>query len=280
MKKIFKIILKKLAKGLITLLDTNRIGRYLNEVLAKYIFDQKRVIKYNNVQLVFYSPNRVNKFRIETFSSKEPETLKWIEKFSGNSVLWDIGANVGLYSCYAAKLKNINVYAFEPSVFNLEILTKNIFLNQLSNNVTIVPFPLTDKLKETEFKMTSADWGASLSTFGQDYKHDGTKLKKEFNYKMLGLSMNDCVNVLKMKRPDYIKMDVDGIEHLILEGGNQILKKTKSILVEVDESFITQVERTKKYLTEAGLKLIEKKHSDLIEKSKFKSVFNQIWERV
>ena len=82
-----------------------------------------------------------------------------------------------------------------------------------------------------------------------------------------------------MKRPDYIKMDVDGIEHLILEGGNKILKKTKSILVEVDESFITQVERTKKYLTEAGLKLTEKKHSDLIEKSKFKSVFNQIWER-
>ena len=280
MKKIFKIILKKLAKGLITILNTNRIGRYFNERLAKYIFDQKRVIKYNNVQLVFYSPNRVNKFRIETFSSKEPETLKWIEKFSGNSVLWDIGANVGLYSCYAAKLKNINVYAFEPSVFNLEILTKNIFLNQLSNNVTIVPFPLTDKLKETEFKMTSADWGASVSTFGQDYKHDGTKLKREFNYKMLGLSMNDCVNVLKMKRPDYIKMDVDGIEHLILEGGNQILKKTKSILVEVDENFITQVERTKKYLTEAGLKLTEKKHSDLIEKSKFKSVFNQIWERV
>ena len=82
-----------------------------------------------------------------------------------------------------------------------------------------------------------------------------------------------------MKRPDYIKMDVDGIEHLILEGGNQILKKTKSILVEVDENFITQVERTKKYLTEAGLKLTEKKHSDFIEKSKFKSVFNQIWER-
>ena len=206
--------------------------------------------------------------------------MKWIEKFSGNNVLWDIGANVGLYSCYAAKLKNINVYAFEPSIFNLEILTKNIFLNQLSNNVTIVPFPLTDKLKETEFKMTSVDWGASATAFGQDYKHDGSKLKMKFNYKMLGLSMNDCVNVLKMKQPDYIKIDVDGIEHLILEGGNQILKKTKSILVEVDEKFIMQVERTKKYLTEAGLQLAEKKHSDLIEKSKFKSVFNQIWERV
>ena len=280
MKKILKVILKKFAKIFIAISTTNKIGRYFNEHLAKYIFDQKRTIKYNNVKLVFYSPNRLSRFRIETFSSKEPETLKWIEKFSGNNVLWDIGANVGLYSCYAAKLKNINVYAFEPSIFNLEILTKNIFLNQLSKNVTIVPFPLTDKLKETEFKMTSVDWGASATAFGQDYKHDGSKLKMKFNYKMLGLSMNDCVNVLKMKQPDYIKIDVDGIEHLILEGGNQILKKTKSILVEVDEKFIMQVERTKKYLTEAGLQLAEKKHSDLIEKSKFKSVFNQIWERV
>ena len=280
MKKIFKIILKKLVKGLITILDTNRIGRYFNEHVAKYIFDQKRIIKYNNVQLVFYSPNRVNKFRIETFSSKEPETLKWIEKFSGNSVLWDIGANVGLYSCYAAKLKNINVYAFEPSVFNLEILTKNIFLNQLSNNVTIVPFPLTDKLKETEFKMTAVDWGSSVSTFGKNYKHDGSKLKAQFNYKMLGLSMDDCANILKMKRPDYIKMDVDGIEHLILEGGKQILKKTKSVLVEIDDNFTLQAENAKKHLTQAGFKLVEKKHSDLMEKSKLKSVFNQIWKRV
>ena len=280
MKKILKIILKKIAKCFVAISNTNAIGRYFNEHLSKYIFEQKKVVKHNSVKLVFYSPNRLNRFRIETFSSKEPETLRWIENFEENNVFWDIGANVGLYTCYAAKLKNTRVYAFEPSIFNLEILTKNVFLNRLSNNVTIVPFPLTDKLKETEFKMTSVDWGASTTAFGQDYKHDGSKLKMKFNYKMLGLSMNDCVNVLKMKQPDYIKIDVDGIEHLILEGGNQILKKTKSILVEVDEKFIMQVERTKKYLTEAGLQLAEKKHSDLIEKSKFKSVFNQIWERV
>ena len=47
--------------------------------------------------------------------------------------------------------------------------------------------------------------------------------------------------------PNFIKIDVDGIEHLILEGGNQILKKTKSILVEIDDSFTLQVENTKKY---------------------------------
>ncbi len=279
MKKILKIILKKFAKCFIAILNTNKIGRYFNEYLSKYIFDQKKVVKHNSVKLVFYSPNRINRFRIETFSSKEPETLRWIENFEENSVFWDIGANVGLYTCYAAKVKNTSVYAFEPSVFNLEILMKNVFLNQLYKKVTVVPLPLANKIEESEFNMSSTDHGGASSTFGQDYKHDGSKFKKEFHYKMLGVSMNDCVNVLKMKQPNYIKIDVDGIEHLILEGGNQVLKKTKSVLVEIDENFTLQVNKTKQYLTDSGLKLIEKKHSDLIKKSKFKSVYNQIWER-
>jgi FkbM family methyltransferase len=276
----FKIILKKIAINLIAILSTNKIGRYFTEHLAKHISEQKYVIKYNNVKLNFYSPNRINKFRIETFSSKEPETLKWIENFEENGVLWDIGANIGLYTCYAAKLKNTSVYAFEPSVFNIELLTKNVFINKLSKKVTIVPLPLVDKIKESEFNMTSKDIGGSSSTFDKDYTYDGSKLKREFHYKMLGVTMNDCVNVLKIKQPDYIKIDVDGIEHLILEGGNQILKKIKGIIVEVDEKFLIQSEKTKKYLSEAGLVQKEKKHSDIIEKSKFKNVYNQIWERI
>ena len=92
--------------------------------------------------------------------------------------------------------------------------------------------------------------------------------------------MDQAISLLKLPQPDYIKIDVDGIEHLILEGGNQILRKTKSVLVEIDENFTLQMENTKKYLTQAGLKLSEKRHSNLIEKSKFKSVFNQIWEKV
>ena len=279
MKKIFKILIKKFIKNFVTIASTNRIGRYFNEYLVKYIFEQKRNINYKNIKLAFYSPNRLNKFRIDTFSSKEPETLNWIEKFSQGSIFWDIGANIGLYSCYAAKLKNCNVYAFEPSIFNLEILTKNVFLNQLSNNVIIISLPLIDKLKESEFKMTMTDWGGSMSTFGEDYKHDGSKLKKEFSYNTVGLSMDECVDILKIRQPNYIKIDVDGIEHLILKGGARTLNKAKSVLVEVDENFTLQVEKTKEYLTKAGLKLKEKLQSDLIRKSKFKSIFNQIWEK-
>ena len=39
---------------------------------------------------------------------------------------------------YAAKLTGANVYAFEPSVLNLEILYKNIDLNKLNEKICIV----------------------------------------------------------------------------------------------------------------------------------------------
>ncbi|OCC30846.1 Uncharacterized protein GNX_0588 [Leptospira interrogans serovar Canicola] len=37
--------------------------------------------------------------------------------------------------------------------------------------------------------------------------------------------MEDVVNQFNLPKPDYIKMDVDGIEHIILKGGKNVLKK-------------------------------------------------------
>ena len=59
-------------------------------------------------------PNWLAGWRVDTFSSKEPETLEWIDSLPEGSVLWDVGANVGLYSVYAAKKRRCRVWAFEP----------------------------------------------------------------------------------------------------------------------------------------------------------------------
>ena len=52
--------------------------------------------------------------------------------------------------------------------------------------------PLTDKLKETHFNMSSITSGGAMSSFGEEYKSDGKKLNKIFSYKTLGLSMDEC----------------------------------------------------------------------------------------
>ena len=63
-----------------------------------------------------------------------------------------MGQNIGQYSIYASKkINDIEVFAFEPSVFNLEILVaRNIFLNN-PENITIVPIPFSKKLNSDFF---------------------------------------------------------------------------------------------------------------------------------
>ena len=192
------------------------------------------------------------------------------------SVVWDIGANVGLYSCYAAKRRGCKVYAFEPSVFNLELLARNIFLNGLTEKVVIVPLPLSDQLTTSTLNMSMTDWGGALSTFGESYTYDGTQLNKIFEFSTIGLSMDDAISRLDITQPDYIKMDVDGIEHLILKGGISALAKVRGVLIEINEEFAQQSADTLQYLGEAGLELLEKRHSEMFEDS---PVFNQIWRR-
>ena len=237
---------------------------------------QNKKIVYKNENYTFYTPNSLNLYRVDTFSTKEPETLEWIDLFDNNSILWDIGANIGLYSIYAAKTKNMKVFSFEPSIFNLELLAKNIWVNNLTNNITVIPLPLTDHNKISKLQMSSIQLGGALSTFGEKYGYDGKDINSIFEYSTIGLSMNDSVRLLNIPQPDYIKIDVDGIEHLILKGGDAILKNVKSLLIEIDDVFEKQVIDTNKYLIEAGLVLSDKKHAEIYAETTF---FNQIWVR-
>ena len=84
--------------------------------------------------LFFFTPNNLVEWRVRTLLSKEPDTIKWIDETLTKikkSFFWDIGANIGLFSIYSAQKHegNIKVIAFEPSSSNLDILTRNISIN-------------------------------------------------------------------------------------------------------------------------------------------------------
>ncbi len=239
MKTIIKSCISKIVFSIVFLLRKILLGRFILEILIHELMNH--VVEVNHKGKMFFTtPNDLNRFRANTFSTKESDTLEWIDQISENSIFWDIGANVGLYSIYAAKQKNAKVFSFEPSVFNLELLARNIFLNQLSDKVVIVPLPLFDQLSINKLQMTNTEWGGALSSFGAEYGHDGKPIHKVFEYSLVGLSLNDAVQRLNLPEPDYIKMDVDGIEHIILKGGKNVLKNVKEILVEINEDFVEQ----------------------------------------
>ena len=182
-----------------------------------------------------------------------------------------------MYSCYATKKKDCKTFSFEPSVFNLENLAKNIHINDLSNKVTIIPNPLYKNKIISKMKMSSTNIGGAISTFAEDYTFDGSKIKTIFSYNLPGLSLDELISEFSLPPPDYLKIDVDGIEHLILQGGIKTLKNLKSIFIEVSENF-TKQKNAVDHILKSNDFVFDSKYSDYsIKSEKFKDCYNQIW---
>ena len=122
---VFLKILEKISKRFIML--------RFKEFLEKKSYINKTIF---NKKISFFTPNELIRWRVDTILDKEPETIQWINTFDNKCIFWDIGANIGLYSIYAAKnKKNIKVYSFEPSTSNLRTLSRNISINKLQNKI-------------------------------------------------------------------------------------------------------------------------------------------------
>ena len=254
-------------------LTRTRPGGFLYQHVIAAAMNRTHAVTWGGQHMVFATPNPLCRYRVDTFASKEPETLEWIDSLPERSVLWDVGANVGLYSVYAAKARRCRVYAFEPSVFNLELLARNIHHNQLQERVTIAPLALGDALAVASFKMTSTEWGGALSGFGHDIDQNGAPIKAVFEYQTIGVSMDQALSLLQLPQPDSLKIDVDGIEHLILRGGHDVLSQARSVLIEINDEFTDQAEEATRHLKNAGLTLYRK--CDL----GVPNTFNQWWRR-
>ena len=241
-------------------------GRSIFYLVTRFTVERSSTVKVSQTDFKLSDPNPRLAWRNRTFAKKEPDTLRWIESFAHGATLWDIGANIGLYSIYAAKVRNCKVVAFEPSVFCLEFLARNIWMNKVQEQVTIVPNPLCDISKANILTLNSRDWGESSSSFGTTLDQDGKEIDASFDYSILGLTIDEAISKLNLPVPQHIKIDVDGIEPLILAGGTQTLKQVESVSVEVP-TYRGANERVSELLSQAGLKLV-------LESG------NQIWRRV
>ncbi|MDA9184179.1 FkbM family methyltransferase [Flavobacteriaceae bacterium] len=269
-----KKIINFIAKTILFLLK-NKAGSYILDSLLKQQFNTTKTIRLNQNSILELSvPNRLTMYRAKTYFTKEPETIEWLDEIKLNSIVWDIGANVGLYSLYAAKQRNCDIVAFEPSVFNLELLARNISKNNLSDKITIIPLALSDREGSGLFNMSNPEWGGALSTFDKKFDQYGNTMDVKFNYSIQGVSGDSMVNKMGLTQPDYLKIDVDGVEHFILSGMQEILPKVKSVIIEINDEFEEQLKITQELLIKAGFTL-KKKCVEGVPKGVL--LFNQWW---
>lgn len=224
----------------------------------------KKILHNNNIKFVVNSD--LEKYRVETIETKEPETIAWINSwpYSGN-IFFDVGANIGIYSLYAAqKINNIQVYAFEPDPLNFISLLKNIEINSLSNII----HPLN--LAVGEHLISSARFSCDDERPGRSGGQvlDNSNIKNT-NYLVTVINLDFLVYTCEFPIPTHIKIDVDGFESRVLQGMRRLLTSStlKGILVEYNNE--EEYSYWNNEISESGLE-VDYDLEEIIDHSKFR----------
>lgn len=187
-------------------------------------------------------------WRARTFFTEEPATIDWLDELQSTDVLWDVGANVGLYSIYAAKFRKCQVYAFEPESQNFALLVENMTINNINEMLGAFSIAVTDEEAfgklEVPFITKGGAYNLWIALSGRrDELPETVKAAQQFwngqrvTQCTFASSIDDLVFRHKLTAPSHIKIDVDGIEHRIIYGAERTLQmpQMKSVLVELNE---------------------------------------------
>jgi FkbM family methyltransferase len=247
-------------------------GRVITSSGLEKIWNKTYKQTVGSQTLLFHTPNWLTEYRARTLLTKEPETIAWLNRILENSVFFDIGANIGAYSVYAASIRKAQVIAFEPSFLNLELLYRNIQSNHLENKITVIPMSLSNSNQIENLYMETRDniWGGAHNSSGLNTTQDGKPMEEFTVSSQVAISLDSLSELVGLPMPAYIKIDVDGLESIILAGAQKSLAKVKEILIEVDKKNVSQISEVKSILSALGF--IQESYVDTIELEE-----NQIW---
>ena len=146
----------------------------------------------------------------------EREILEiFLHRLDETDVVWDIGANVGIYSCFSSQIAD-QVIAFEPHPANFQRLRENVSLNKGSvecRNIALSNFEGTVAMTD----QGSAGYGENKVVPAGEIE---VKAKCGDNIKPV---------------PDVIKIDVEGHESAVVKGLKENLPDIRFALIEVHD---------------------------------------------
>ena len=184
----------------------------------------------------------------------EVELHEVFEKYiTKDSVVIEGGCHIGTHTIKLSQLAK-EVLCFEPLKSSQEILQKNIKLNNCEN-VTINFAGLSNEIGKTSFSLVNKDnlGGAVLSTDGE------------------GSADIDLVTIdsLKLKKLDFIKLDVEGYEQKVILGALKTIKKFSPVItLECWDTYpnatIEHATEEFKMLLDLGYKIEQISHHDFL----------------
>ena len=193
-------------------------------------------IEHGGVKMRFATPSVFALWRVQSIREKEPWTLEWIEGFGAGDVLLDVGANVGMYTIWAAMTREARVFAFEPEAQNYALLNRNIALNGVADRVRAYCAGLSDASGLSVLHISDTRAGGSNHALGEalDFQHQ--PLAVAHVQGSLACTLDELVAAKAVPVPSHIKVDVDGFEPKVIAGARHTLadRAVRSLLVETN----------------------------------------------
>lgn len=173
---------------------------------------------------IFYSKGTSLINRIVKDGVYEPEVTKaLLLSLEGKNepIVLDVGANIGLISINILEvLPNCKIYAFEPGPHQNSLFSKTIEYNQLKN-IELSALALSNEIGSASFHVHSTEDASGDGFFDTGRAGKTKKINVETTI------LDSWWKIKNQPKVDLIKMDTEGAELFILEGGKELLETCK-----------------------------------------------------
>jgi FkbM family methyltransferase len=233
-------VLRRLAGALVRLFGLNRSGEFATE-FAQAIQPITRLRTPQGEMLCRGGHGRLV-WRVRSFHEEEPDTIKWLDALQPTDVLWDVGANVGMYSVYAARFRRSKVFAFEPEAQNYALLVENISLNRAGDLCKPVMCAIFAAQGFGGLEVRYVTKGGAYNHFGRGgdrpvYAPEPSSAEASgaVTQMVFGTSLDELLRDPMFVPPTHLKIDVDGREPEIIDGAGALLQHAglRSVLIEL-----------------------------------------------
>lgn len=149
------------------------------------------------------------------------------ETVKPGSVIWDVGANMGLFSFAAAGLAGAKgrVYSFEPDVMLVSLLRRSARLNPEAAPVEVIPCAVSDSVALVRFNIAARSRASnSLAGFGAS-QTGGIRETQT----VLTVSLDWMAE--RIPPPDVLKIDVEGAELGVFRGAARLLETRRPCII-------------------------------------------------
>jgi FkbM family methyltransferase len=194
----------------------------------------RMVVATRRGPLVFTTRRSVGAYKMAKAWDDEPETLKWVDDHvRPGDCVWDIGAAIGVMAMYMALDPKVRVVAFEPKAASYALLVDHLAMNNLGDRVDAYCLALSDARVRTSFRVDTTQAGGASNGIGDTPDQFG-RGRSALVQSALTISVDEFQTLYGAPAPDHLKLDVDGIEGVILRGARSTLPRVRSVLVEVE----------------------------------------------